>query len=623
MKKRMTMILAAILTTCMAFAQNVLVTPPEEATVEQWGMTYDEYDENDNISHMTDVAKVAFVGDDVYIAGLAINGAWVKGTVNGDKVLIPQGQYVGSMDDYLFYLRGFDGSQSGVDIVFDYDKEEGKLTSANDIILVTANDDIMGHTTNVVINKGGGVEPSEGQWTLTGKNVNPSNESQYNEMNDPIDITIEGDKVSVYGFGLDESSVLRGTISGTTVTFPKGQSAGFYEQTELFYVGFAGESEIDIVFDYDAAHGTMTAQSWILAIDASGNTYILLKDVVFKQGTVTPVEPQEDPLVEVPNGLQTTDYLFKASSINYDSDGSVAGMEQVEYNVRVGFQGNDVYIQGLYQGMPLAWVKGTKNTDGDYVFKSGQYYGAHPQFTTMKFYFCGQIFGQMSDVEMEYDSSTRTLKGGSYYIMVNSTKNTMAPYYVFAGVTITKIAEKAAVPADPSVTEYAAYNSQYGYGYVCFDIPVKDIDGNAIVRDKLYYKMYVKKGDQEEAYIFTPGLYKNLTSDMSLVPYLYSDGYDFMYGGTQVCFYQESENWDKIGVQSVYAGGFVNKTSNICWYDIKTGGTESAISDIEQNVEETTYSDLQGRKASSSTRGLVIKTERMADGTLRSVKVLR
>lgn len=491
MKKRMTMILAAILTTCMAFAQNVLVTPPENADVEQWGMTYDEYDENDNISHMTDVAKMAFVGDDVYISGLAINGAWVKGTVNGDKVLIPQGQYVGSMYNYQFFLKGFDGGDGGVDIVFNYDKEKGVLTSATDIILVTANDDIMGHTTNIVISKSGSVEP------------------------------------------------------------------------------------------------------------------------------------QEDPLVEVPNGLQTTDYLFKASSINYDSDGSVAGMEQVEYNVRVGFQGNDVYIQGLYQGMPLAWVKGTKNTDGDYVFKSGQYYGAHPQFTTMKFYFCGQIFGQMSDVEMEYDSSTRTLKGGSYYIMVNSTKNTMAPYYVFAGVTITKIAEKAAVPADPSVAEYAAYNSQYGYGYVCFDIPVKDIDGNAIVRDKLYYKMYVKKGDQEEAYIFTPGLYKNLTSDMSLVPYLYSDGYDFMYGGTQVCFYQESENWDKIGVQSVYAGGFVNKTSNICWYDIKTGGTESAISDIEQNVEETTYSDLQGRKATSSTRGLVIKTERMADGTLRSVKVLR
>ena len=89
-----------------------------------------------------------------------------------------------------------------------------------------------------------------------------------------------------------------------------------------------------------------------------------------------------------------------------------------------------------------------------------------------------------------------------------------------------------------------------------------------------------------------------------------------------MCFYQESDEWEQIGVQSVYSGGYVNNSSAIYWYDIKSG-QQAGINDVEQDAVSTTYTDLQGRKATSSARGLVIKTQRMADGTLRSVKVLR
>lgn len=630
MRKRMTMILAAILTTCMAFAQNELVTPPDDATIEQWALTYDEYDENNKTTHMTETAQIAFVDDDVYISGIAINGAWVKGTVNGSQVVIPQGQYVGSMYNYQFFLKGYDGGEGGVDITFDYDQEKGTLTSTTDIVLATASDDIMGHITNVVISKNGGQAtditglnaPPEGTptetWTMTA--TEPDAQGNKQQYTYSANVAIVGSDMYIQNIAYEDAWV-KGTISGNKVTFPAKQYVGDYQSIKLYFAGYqGGESLVDVVFSYDAAAGRMTTDQFILLVDDEGTYYGMMENVVLTKGTSAPEE--EDQVVEVPNGLQTSDYLFKASSIIYDNEGNLSGMEQVEYNVRVGFQGNDVYIQGLFQGMPLAWVKGTKNADGDYVFEAGQYLGAHPVITSSKFYLAGQIFGEMSNIEMEYDSATRTLKGGSYYLLINSDKKVMAPYYVFAGVTITKIAEKAAVPADPTVTEYAAYNSQYGYGYVSFDIPVKDKDGNAIVRDKLYYKMYVKKGGQEEAYVFQPSLYKNLTSDMSLVPYLYSDGYDFMYGGTQVCFYQESDEWEQIGVQSVYSGGYVNNSSAIYWYDIKSG-QQAGINDVEQDAVSTTYTDLQGRKATSSARGLVIKTQRMADGTLRSVKVLR
>ena len=608
--KRISMFFVAVLMACMSYAQdNTLVTPPEDAAVELWAIAYDEYDQSDNLSHVSETAKVVTVGSDMYISGLAINGAWVKGSLNDGKLVIPKMQYVGSAYTYSFYLAGYIGTDEPVDIEFAYDAEKEELSSTTDIVLTTTNGNVFGHTTNIIISKNGIVTPSDGKWTLTGQNVNPANDSQYWTLNEEVNVTIEGNSITVYGLGVEESAALQGTISGNTATFAKGQSAGTYSGTQLFFIGYAGEGAIDIVFDYDDEKGVLTAQSWILAVDADSNTYLLLKNIVISKGGATPVIPEDD-VVEAPSGISLSDYLFKATSISYDSEGGVAGMEPVQYNVRVGFQGKDVYIQGLFEGMPLAWVKGTKNSDGDYVFQTGQYYGHHPQIESQRFYFCGQIFGGMSDVEMSYDQSSRVFSGGSYYILVNSDKSVLAPYYVFAGVTISKISEKAAVPANPSVVQYAAYNDEYGYGFVCFDVPATDKDGNPIVRDKLNYKMYVQKDGQQDAYVFTPQLYKNLTSDMSLVPYFFSDGYDFMLGGSQVCFYEESIEWEKVGVQSVYSGGYVNNTSDICWYDIKGGQTD--IQDNEElrikNEKLSVVYDLQGRKVdnSKSTHGIFI-----------------
>ena len=409
---------------------------------------------------------------------------------------------------------------------------------------------------------------------------------------------------------------VKGTLDNGLVTFAKGQLIGNYSGS-VYMVGQDEQGITDVIFGYDEQnHIFMLANQQIVlnssATEIGANTaWAYYTDMTVVKGGSTPVTPEDD-VVEMPSTISLSDYLFKASSILYDAEGEVAGMETVQYNVRVGFQGNDVYIQGLFESMPLACVKGTKNADGDYVFTSGQYYGHHPQIESQRFYFCGQIFGELSDVEMSYDKTSRVFSGGSYYILVNSAKNSLAPYYVFAGVTISKIADKAAVPATPSVVQYAAFNDDYGYGFVCFDVPATDKDGNAIAREKLNYKMYVQKEGVQDAYVFKPALYKNLSNDMSLVPYFFSDGYDFMLGGSQVCFYEESKEWEKIGVQSVYSGGYVNNNSDICWYDIKSG--ESGITQIvnSKSVNSKCY-DLQGRKIvnsksvnSKSARGVYI-----------------
>ena len=43
--------------------------------------------------------------------------------------------------------------------------------------------------------------------------------------------------------------------------------------------------------------------------------------------------------------------------------------------VLVGFDGDDLYIQGISEDLPEAWVKATKNEDGKYVIPANQYMG--------------------------------------------------------------------------------------------------------------------------------------------------------------------------------------------------------------------------------------------------------
>ena len=591
------------MTMLMAFSMQVkAVTPPGDATIENDWMCSFVMHTTSGDETVSELMPLAFSGNDVYfyLPNPITGNTWVQGTLDNGLVTFAKGQLIGNYNGSV-YMVGQD-EQGICDVIFGYDEQNHQFMLSNQQIVLNSSATEIGsntawaYYTDMTVVKGG--EEQVDSWTLTGQNVNPNDESQYWTLNEQVNVTIEGNNITIYGLGVSESAGLTGTITGNTAIFPKGQSAGSYSGTPLFFIGYGGDGAIDIVFDYDAEKGLLTAQSWILCVDSESNTYLLLKNIVLSKSGATPVTPEDD-VVEAPTGISLSDYLFKATSILYDGDGSIASMETVQYNVRVGFQGNDVYIQGLFEGMPLAWVKGTKNSDGDYVFTSGQYYGHHPQIESQRFYFCGQIFGGLSDVEMSYDKTNRVFSGGSYYVLVNATKNTLAPYYVFAGVTISRIADKAAVPATPSVLQYAAYNDEYGYGYVCFDVPAIDKDGNPIVRDKLNYKMYVQKNGAQDAYIFKPAQYKNLTNDMSLVPYFFSDGYDFMLGGSQVCFYEESIEWEKIGVQSIYSGGFVNNSSDICWYDIKSG--QSGITQIVNSkpVNSKCY-DLQGRQIVNS-----------------------
>lgn len=90
-------------------ARNLALAPfdgvetllPEEAESEDW--TYSVYD-NRLQSPAIFIAQVATVGNDVYMNGLTSNNAWLRGTLEGDRLTMPNGQYLGDDDWGFVYI---------------------------------------------------------------------------------------------------------------------------------------------------------------------------------------------------------------------------------------------------------------------------------------------------------------------------------------------------------------------------------------------------------------------------------------------------------------------------------------------------------------------------------------
>jgi hypothetical protein len=217
------------------------------------------------------------------------------------------------------------------------------------------------------------------------------------------------------------------------------------------------------------------------------------------------------------------------------------------------------------------------------------------------------------------------LSSGSYYVAINSSKTQLAPFMVLAGVSITKYVERAATPAAPTVTRYQPYVASEGYSVLMLDVPVTDVEGNALATDKLGYRLYTVTGDVQSDYVFTKDKYVNLPEPtLTVIPYDFSDGYDFYKGGSCIYVADDLSRYNRVGVQSVYTAAGETRQSEISWYQFEAGTDGVAAADkAATTVVSETLTDLQGRPASSTHHGLLIKTQRLSDGTVRTQKVMR
>lgn len=457
-------------------------------------------------------------------------------------------------------------------------------------------------------------------YVLTGVANWPSNPAE--ELQDPVYVAVSGNDVYVSGLcGFLPDAWVKGTRDGDKVTFVKGQYFGketAYGLGQLYFLGMdETNAAADVVFSFDEMTGVYTTSTWILVSDGPSDTnpYYYISNATLSPGKVITDEP-----VEAPTDLTTQDYELTGTKMFYDDDMNFR-TEEVSRYARVGFDGNTVYVQGLCEQLPYSWVKGTISGD-DATFAKGQFFGVYTDMTgSYPLYFGGNYFGdEFCDMQWDYASNTGVFQRVTSYMVLNSENTALAPYEKYANAKLAPMANVEATPGDPSVLEFQPFVESMNAGYVRFDIPKVDVNGKAMALPRLGYTVYSDIAGTVNALTFTPEEYEGLEEATTVIPFEAYNGSTLFLGGSFVMLFSWMNDFDRIGIQSVYTGGGKENRSNIVWYDIDKAAVATAI--VSPVIAETYY-DLQGRRVAADTKGFVIKKVTYADGSVKTFKLLK
>ena len=278
----------------------------------------------------------------------------------------------------------------------------------------------------------------------------------------------------------------------------------------------------------------------------------------------TPSDPEEPTVVTPPADLETSPWIFRAASINYDDDGNES-IEDYNTSVNVGFDGDDVYVQGLCSYTPDAWIKGTRSGD-QVIFKTDQYFG----FYWYDFFFVGYGEDGLGDVTMTMNADENKLTTEDW-VLITTAPSSFEAFFIFADVEILKTVEKAATPQTPTIDNVSLSGT---YPYMEATISIFDTEGDPMVTDKLSYQIYTEINHEQQPFVLKAGAgyYKNLTEDMTVIPYNFTDDlYDIIPGNTHQIYLNADDiaDWNKVGIKAIYTGLDETHESEIFWYTLQ------------------------------------------------------
>ena len=358
------------------------------------------------------------------------------------------------------------------------------------------------------------------------------------------------------------------------ILIPSGQFVGSEGMNSVFLnaVSVNGDEiewESNIEFSLDESSGEISflGEYCLEASSPYGTEYwsYFATAIYCPGGKPLPVTP--------PDNLETEEWRFKGVSVS-DTDKTI----ETSLIVWVGFDGEDLYIKGINPDDTNMWIKATKNKDGKYVVPANQYMGEYEYLYWFwnYYYFFGALNGEeITDAILSYNPDSNIITNNQI-LVINSGLKKYDPYYAFKDVVITKVIEKAAVPADPKVVKIK-FSDTITYSYADFSIPVEDVDGTPVLSGKLYYKVFYRKNGKTNELTLDSSRYENIDDDMSEIPYAFDDNWDIDFGGNRVFLNQDDvADWDAVGVQSIYKGGGEINVSNIAWLFVKPATATAA-----------------------------------------------
>lgn len=565
--------------------QNGLVTLPSGVVGEDYSILKGEYvqsPEGPKLYVIRETVKVAFNGKDIYIAGLSnwYEDSYIKGTLDeSGTAVFPSGQLVGKNGEDLFYLNG-------ITRLTDEEKDEGKTETITDIRFSY---DAATHTllllgSNLILESDGPgsmdhyayvsyvkltpgisqvpstVTPPEGietqQWHIRASNDNGAVIRTVGVVQDGQDLYLQG------LFPQMPSAWVKGTFKGSKAVFPTGQYLGMSDDKEMYIQGqLENDEESDVEFYYDAENDRFIARQYVILSEG-----ILESFIDYYARLIISREPTNPTAVEPPADLQTAEYDL--SAYGYDIENKAIDYEEKCSNfLKIGFDGQDVYINRICESYPKGWVKGTLSADGKTItIPANQYLGTISSSTFADEYYVTAIDskGAMTDLVFDYDAAQGVLSTNQV-IYYNTRPDIFDPFPdPIAKVVISKKSEVAATPVAPSIDMSKRQNDYQ----MSVDIPLVGTNGAWLMSDKTYYMIWIEKNGQAQPYTFTTALYDDLTADLTEIPYTFKSDTTFIERGKNIFIHEsakEVDTWTKVGVQTIYRGGGEEHKSDISW----------------------------------------------------------
>lgn len=468
---------------------------------------------------------------------------------------------------------------------------------------------------------------------------------QYTDKNQEkvAKIAINGSDIYVAGLSyFYPEAYVKGTLaSDGTATFPSGQFVGADLFSEVYISSFTLDANNEVVTCDFKLH--YNAEADILTYDRADLIFIGETGVAngtegdllayIKGATYTPRsnETTEKAKVEVPADLVTEPYLFTSTYIYFevdDNNQTQTIQEPWQAPVKVGLHGDDLYIQGLAGNVPDGWCKATKNAKGQYVVPAGQYLGDYDVLGWGAYVYPHYMAAidrsyNLIDVVFNYNAADGSITSSQTLVM-NRKESVYEPYSFYRTVTMKKVVEREATPANPQFTFSGSTSSTGASQYYTADIfvPLLDTEGQPLLTDKLAYQFFCTKDGEDQPIVFPASKYSRLKEDVSELPYGFSDGFDF----SSYTIYFESlgidelKSWSRLGMQTIYRGLGIEHRSDIVWFDLSKFWDADGIEGLIQQsspVAQTDY-DLQGRPVTgnAATSGLVLRRSVNADGTV-------
>lgn len=337
---------------------------------------------------------------------------------------------------------------------------------------------------------------------------------------------------------------IEGTLSadGKTITVPMGQYIAYAKSLEMaVQVGIFvyDESQETYVYDPSIEEITYTVnddgsisqndtdQGIILGTmnRAFGENFQYLDFEWLQSGDFGSVyiPINEQPLTP-PQDLETEDY-YLTTAVN-------DGMEWEPYavTVKVGFDGDDVWLQGISKYLPKAWIHGTRNGN-TITFPDGQLLGSYEVLLYFKAADYDPITGSTTQKDMVLTVDDENTFYTYDYVFITTEKDNLSYVNYYQGLTISKLPDSPVevpeglraynyifrfntrdensnmVAQQYPVTISFAGNHVYIQGIWTY-LPESWVEGR-LVNGQLVFDLPQYLGDYEEEYALTYPIYFN------------------------------------------------------------------------------------------------------------------